>query len=107
MQETRYGIDKQRENDGVESKRENAVDQSEAAHPARGDLHVRHLSGHPDHKRKVGEIKIIRRPIRPIAREDQTTGMVVHARHVAVAIKRMGIPQTEYRMNQRPRRRDG
>src|SRR4030095_6534973 len=72
----------------------NAVDQSQTAHAARGDLHVRYLAGHADHKREVGEIKIIRRPI---TGKDQTASMLMHARLVAVAIKRVGITQPKDR----------
>ena len=80
------------------------MDQSDAAHAARGDLHVRHLTGHADHKRKIGEIKIIRRPI---SRENQTAGMLLHARLVAIAIKRVGVTETVDRLNQRPGRNHG
>src|SRR5262249_10341729 len=94
----------QRQNHRVESKRENAVEQSDAAHAARGDLHVRHLTGHADHKRKISKIKVIRRPI---TWENQSAGMPIHARLVAITVKRMRIPQTITRMNQGPRKDQG
>ena len=67
------------------------MEQRDAAHSARGDLHVRHLTGHSDHKRKIRKIKVIRRMI---ARENQSAGMPIHARFVAIAVKRVRITQT-------------
>ena len=78
--------------------------QGEPAHASRGDLHIRHLTGHPDHKRKIGEIKI---PRRPITGKKQAAGMLMRAQFIAVAIKRVSIPQTENRMNQHPGRNHG
>src|SRR5215831_12219413 len=104
LQQPGDGIDEQRENDRVESKRENAVEQSDPAHTTRGDLHVRHLAGHSDHKRKICKIKVIRRPI---TGENETAGMLLHTRLVAVAVIRVCVTQTVYRMKQSPRRDHG
>ena len=80
------------------------MDQSDASHPARRDLHVRHLTGHPDNKRKICEIKVV---WRPITGENETAGMLLHARLVAVAVIRVRITQTVHRIKQCPRKDHG
>ena len=56
-------VDRQRQDDGVEEERQDAVDQRDPAHRARGDLDVRDLAGHADHERVVDEIPIVQRPL--------------------------------------------
>ena len=80
------------------------MDQRQAAHAARGDLHVGDLAGHTDNKGKIGEVKIIQRPI---TWKNQTASMSMHFRFAAVAIKRMRVSKTEDSMNQGPRRDHG
>ena len=75
------------------------MDQSDAPHPARGDLHVGDLTGHANHKGKIGEIKVIRRPI---AGEYQSAGIPIHAGLVAIAMKGVGVTKTVDRLKQRP-----
>ena len=65
-------VDQERENDGVETKGEHAVQEGQAPHSAGCDLHVRDLTGHADDKGVVGKIKIIGRTI---TRENQTASM--------------------------------
>ena len=75
------------------------MDQSDAPHATLGDLHVGDLAGHANYKGKVGEIKIVRRPV---PREYQTAGMLMHAWFIDVVIIRVCVPQTVDRITQRP-----
>ena len=98
-EETRDGVDEQRENNGVKAEGEHAVEQSQATQSARRYLHIGNLAGHPDDKGEVSKIEIIRRTL---PGKFQTSGMSVFARFVAVTVKDVSVMQSENRMDEHP-----
>lgn len=100
LKESGNRVDGEREDDDVERKRENAMEQRELTNAARCDLHIRDLTGHADDEREIGKIEIIGQPF---ARKIEAASVLMIRRIIAVAIKSVRVMQTKNGVGERPR----
>jgi hypothetical protein len=56
---TRYRIDGERQDHGVETERQHPVHQHQLPHLSRRNIYIGNLAGHADDKREIGEITIV------------------------------------------------
>src|SRR5207248_2560765 len=56
---TRYRINGERQDHGVEAERQNPVHQHQPPHFSRRNIYMGNLAGHADDKREIGEITIV------------------------------------------------
>lgn len=98
LKKPRDGVNEQRQDQRVESKREHAMQKREAPHSTRRNLHVRNLARHSNDERIISKVAVVRRSI---AGKNQAARMSIPA-SAAVAIKRVRVVDTENSMHDAP-----
>ena len=96
LKETRDRINCERENHGVETERQNPVQQHQPPHFSRRNIHIGNLAGHADDKREIGEITII---WQFVLRKLKAAGVFLCTRG-AIIIESVGVAQSEDGMHQ-------
>src|SRR5436305_1792546 len=102
LQEPRNGVNQERQNDRIEPEGDHSVEQRYSPHPFCRDLHVGHLTGHADHERKVGEIKVVW-----ILVTGKVQSLVRGLVAITVAIIQVRVMQAVDGVKKEPRYRDG
>src|SRR5437867_9325102 len=88
---TRYRIDGERQDHGVEAERQNPVQQHQPPHFSRRNIYIGNLAGHADDKREIGEITIVGQIV---FGKLEATGVFLYAID-AVVIEFVGVTQSE------------
>src|SRR5207248_7783350 len=88
---TRYRIDGERQDHGVEAERQNPVHQHQPPHFSRRNIYIGNLAGHADDKREIGEITIVGQIV---LGKLEATGVFLYAID-AVVIEFVGVTQSE------------
>src|ERR1700694_5938869 len=86
------GVDEEGEDNRIEPEGEHAVYKREAPHSTRSNLDIGDLTSHADDEREIGKVEIIRHAF---ARKFETGSMSILAELIAVAVKSVGVVQTE------------
>src|SRR6185295_8343821 len=92
-------VEGKRENDGIEAKRQYAMEQHQPPHFARRHLNIRNLASHADDIREIGKVTIIRLVF---FGEVETAGVLLGI-DFTVTIEFVGIAKTKDCVHEQPR----